>query len=246
VEKIALITGGSSGIGLATATLLHKEGYKVIITGRNTQKLDEVRQSIGHNCFAYEMDMSEQIKIPSFVKLVLDKFGKIDVLINNAGVNLKKSLFEVTDQEFEDIIKINTNSIFSLTREVAKHMVDAKIQGSIVNISSMAAHYGLPFVVAYASSKTAVEGMTRALAAELGSYGIRVNTVAPGFIKTPMSSKALDSDPERKNKVLSRTPLGILGEPEDIAHAISFLISEKAKFINGVVLKVDGGNSIGF
>lgn len=246
MEKIALITGGSSGIGLATATLLHKEGYKVIITGRNTQKLDEVRQSIGHNCFAYEMDMSEQIKIPSFVKLVLDKFGKIDVLINNAGVNLKKSLFEVTDQEFEDIIKINTNSIFSLTREVAKHMVDAKIQGSIVNISSMAAHYGLPFVVAYASSKTAVEGMTRALAAELGSYGIRVNTVAPGFIKTPMSSKALDSDPERKNKVLSRTPLGILGEPEDIAHAISFLISEKAKFINGVVLKVDGGNSIGF
>ena len=130
--------------------------------------------------------------------------------------------------------------------EVVKVMKDQESKGNIVNISSMAAKYGLPYVIAYSAAKTAIEGMTRALAVELGPIGIRVNAVAPGFILTAMVSKALDSDPERKQKVLSRTPLGRLGEPIDIANAISFLVSDKAKFIHGAILNVDGGNSIGF
>jgi NAD(P)-dependent dehydrogenase (short-subunit alcohol dehydrogenase family) len=113
-------------------------------------------------------------------------------------------------------------------------------------IGSMASHYGIPKVISYTASKAAIEGMTRALAVEWGPYGVRVNCIAPGFVSTAMSSKALDDDPERKEKVLSRTPLGRLGEPADIAEAALFLASAKAKYITGVVLPVDGGNSIGF
>jgi len=121
-----------------------------------------------------------------------------------------------------------------------------KKKGVIINISSMASQYGLPKVIAYTASKSAIEGMTRAMAVELSPKGIRVNCIAPGFIATDMSAKALNADPERKNKVLSRTPMGHLGETKDVAAAAVFLASEEAKYLTGVVLPVDGGNSIGF
>jgi NAD(P)-dependent dehydrogenase (short-subunit alcohol dehydrogenase family) len=135
--------------------------------------------------------------------------------------------------------------MFSLTREVAKIM-QQQCSGVVLNISSMASRYGMPYVIAYTASKSAIEGMTRAMAVELSPFGIRVNCIAPGFIRTNMSSLALDKDPDRKKKVLSRTPLGRLGKPEEVADAALFLISESASFITGVVLPVDGGNSIGF
>jgi NAD(P)-dependent dehydrogenase (short-subunit alcohol dehydrogenase family) len=118
--------------------------------------------------------------------------------------------------------------------------------GSIIMISSMASHYGIPGVVAYTASKAAVEGMTRALAVEWSPHGVRVNCIAPGFIATPMSARALESDPARKVRVLARTPMGMLGEPADVAHAALFLASSQARYITGAVLPVDGGNSIGF
>lgn len=246
MKKVIIVTGGSSGLGLATAQLLHQQGNQVIITGRDPKKLNDALEIIGSGCDAIALDMNDETQFPEFVNRIINKYGKIDALVNNAGINSKKAFLEVTDADFDNILKVNTSGVFSLTREVVRHMIHNEINGSIVNISSMAAQYGIPYVIAYTASKTAIEGMTRALAVELGSKGIRVNAVAPGFIKTPMSAKALDNDPERKNKVLSRTPLGILGEPIDIAHAVSFLISAEAKFINGVILKVDGGNSIGF
>src|SRR5690606_22437737 len=126
-----------------------------------------------------------------------------------------------------------------------KQMVPRR-QGCIINISSMAAQYGIPKVIAYTASKTAIDGMTKAMAVELSGQGIRVNAIAPGFIATDMSAKALDSDPERKGKVLSRTPMGYLGEPKDIGTAAVFLASDAAKYITGVILPVDGGNSVGF
>ena len=125
-------------------------------------------------------------------------------------------------------------------------MLEKQIKGSIINISSMASRYGIPKVIAYTASKSAIEGMTRAMAVDLSPKGIRVNCIAPGFIETDMSAKALNNDPERKNKVLSRTPLGELGQPSDIGDAAAFLASDAAKYITGVVLPVDGGNSIGF
>ena len=176
---------------------------------------------------------------------VIDKYGKIDILVNNAGINLKKAILEVSDEEFQKIILTNQTTTFCITRAVAGFMKEQG-KGCILNISSMAAIYGLPYVIAYTASKAAIEGMTRAMAVELSPVGIRVNCIAPGFIRTNMSSVALDKDPERKKRVLSRTPMGRLGKPEEVANAAYFLVSDEASFITGVVLPVDGGNSIGF
>ena len=139
----------------------------------------------------------------------------------------------------------NVSAMFSLSREVVNHMM-RKNGGSIINISSMASQYGLPKVIAYSASKAAIEGMTRAMAVELSPKGIRVNCIAPGFIATDMSAKALNNDKERKDKVMSRTPMGALGMPADIGDAALFLATESSKYITGIVLPVDGGNSIGF
>ncbi len=152
---------------------------------------------------------------------------------------------EVTDEDFQNIIQTNTTSVFVMSREVTRFMLE-KGSGSIINISSMAARYGIPYVISYTAAKSAIEGMTKAMAVELSPKGIRVNCVAPGFIATNMSAKALDSDPERKQKVMSRTPMGKLGEPADVAEAVYYFASDAAKYVTGVILPVDGGNSIGF
>ena len=179
------------------------------------------------------------------ISVITEEFGQIDILINNAGINQKKPFTEVTDEDFQQIIQTNLTSVFVISREVAKAMLQQK-NGCIINISSMAAQYGIPYVIAYSAAKTAIEGITRSMAVELSPEGIRVNCVAPGFIVTNMSAKALDNDPQRKQKVLSRTPMGKLGEPDDVAAAVLYLVSDAAKYITGVILPVDGGNSIGF
>jgi len=176
---------------------------------------------------------------------VIGRYGRIDILVNNAGINMKKEFTEVTDEEFDRILLTNVKAVFSLSREVVKTMLPHG-SGNIINISSMASQYGIPKVIAYTASKSAIEGMTKAMAVELSPKGILVNCIAPGFIATDMSAKALNSDAERKQKALGRTPLGRLGEPGDIGDAALFLASEQAKYLTGVVLPVDGGNSIGF
>jgi NAD(P)-dependent dehydrogenase (short-subunit alcohol dehydrogenase family) len=243
--KIAIVTGGASGLGLATAIKLVENNIRTIIVGRNEQNLKEVTANLGGLCHYKACDLSNLKAIPELVADIVNEHGKIDILVNNAGINLKKAFTEVTDEEFELVIKTNLTSVFALSREVAKAMLKEK-SGSIINISSMAAQYGIPYVIAYTAAKTGIEGMTKAMAVELSPEGIRVNCVAPGFIATNMSAKALDSDPQRKQKVLSRTPMGKLGLPEDVAEAIVYLSSDAAKYVTGVILPVDGGNSIGF
>lgn len=243
--KIAIVTGGASGLGLATAIKLVENNIRTIIVGRNEQNLKEVTANLGELCRYKVCDLSNLKAIPELVADIVNEYGKIDILVNNAGINLKKAFTEVTDEEFELVIKTNLTSVFALSREVAKVMLKEK-SGNIINISSMAAQYGIPYVIAYTAAKTGIEGMTKAMAVELSPEGIRVNCVAPGFIATNMSAKALDSDPQRKQKVLSRTPMGKLGLPEDVAEAIVYLSSDAAKYVTGVILPVDGGNSIGF
>lgn len=244
-KKIAIVTGGSSGIGFAIAKKFTEQNIHTIIIGRNKQSLDEAVSCLGTNCETIAFDITNLGGIPDVIKAIVKKHGNIDVLVNNAGINMKKPALEVTDQEFQQILLTNLTSVFAITREVAKNMV-AKKSGSIINISSMAAQYGLPGVVAYAASKTAIEGVTRTLAVELSPQGVRVNCIAPGFIATKMSATALNGDPERKQKVLSRTPMGRLGDPQDVANAAYFLASDDSTFITGTVVAVDGGNSIGF
>ncbi|HEY4326921.1 MAG TPA: SDR family oxidoreductase [Mucilaginibacter sp.] len=244
-NKTVIITGGASGLGLATTKKFVENGFKTIIIGRNENNLAEVCKSLGELCSYKVFDLSNLKGIPQLVKELVEENEQVDILVNNAGINQKKKFTEVTDEEFQQVILTNLTSVFALSREVTKLML-VKKSGCIINISSMAAQYGIPYVIAYTAAKTGIEGMTKAMAVELSPEGIRVNCVAPGFIATNMSAKALDSDPERKQKVMSRTPMGKLGLPEDVAEAIFYLSSDAAKYVTGVVLPVDGGNSIGF
>jgi NAD(P)-dependent dehydrogenase (short-subunit alcohol dehydrogenase family) len=244
-KRVAIITGGGSGIGLAIAEKFTTNKILTIIVGRDEEKLKKAKEQLGECCFAMPCDMSKLDCIPVLVKNIMEKFGQIDILVNNAGINMKKEFTEVTDEEFQKIITTNLCSVFAMSREVVKEMLK-KGSGSIIHISSMAAQYGLPKVIAYSASKTAIDGMTRAMAVELSPKGIRINAIAPGFIETEMTAKALNTDPERKQKVFGRTPMGYMGKPDDIGEAALFLASDAAKYITGVVLPVDGGNSIGF
>jgi NAD(P)-dependent dehydrogenase (short-subunit alcohol dehydrogenase family) len=245
-NKIAIVTGGGSGIGLAITEKFVQTGLRTIIIGRDQKKLDCARQKLGELCEPVNFDLNLLEGIPKLVSDLTERFGQIDILVNNAGINLKKDFADVTDEEFEKIQLTNVTSVFALSREVVKCMLEKQNNGVIINISSMASQYGLPKVIAYTASKSAIEGMTRAMAVELSPLGIRVNCIAPGFIATDMSAKALNGDVERMQKVMSRTPMGKLGEPEDVADAALFLSSDAAKYITGVILPVDGGNSIGF
>jgi NAD(P)-dependent dehydrogenase (short-subunit alcohol dehydrogenase family) len=243
--KVAIVTGGGSGLGFAIAEKFTQAGIDTIIAGRDKGKLNVAKEKLGKHCHAIPCDVSDLSSIPGFVNEVLKQFGQIDILVNNAGINRKKEFTEVTDAEFQEVITTNLTAVFVMSREVVKHMQERKT-GCIINISSMAAQYGLPKVIAYSASKTAIDGMTRAMAVELSPKGIRINAIAPGFIYSDMTAKALDSDPERKAKVFNRTPMGYMGQPSDIGEAALFLASDAAKYITGVVLPVDGGNSIGF
>jgi len=244
-KRVAIVTGGGSGLGLAIAEKFTHAGIETIIVGRDEEKLKKAKEQLGDLCHALVCDVSDLTSVPGFVTDVLKNFGQIDILVNNAGINMKKEITDVTDEDFQKVITTNLTAVFVLSREVIRHMQEKK-SGCIINISSMAAQYGLPKVIAYSASKTAIDGLTRAMAVELGPKGIRVNAIAPGFIYSAMTAKALDSDPDRKAKVFNRTPMGHMGQPEDIGAAALYLASDGAKYVTGVVLPVDGGNSIGF
>jgi NAD(P)-dependent dehydrogenase (short-subunit alcohol dehydrogenase family) len=244
-KKVAIVTGGASGIGFSIAEKFVKNNIATIIIGRNQEKLNAAKGRLGALSEIFPFDLNNLAAIPELIDGLVKKYSKIDILVNNAGINLKKEFTEVTDEDFQKIMLTNVQSIFTISREVVKSMIENK-SGSIINISSMASQYGLPKVIAYTASKGAVEAMTRAMAVELSPKGIRVNCIAPGFIATEMSAKALNNDKERKDKVLSRTPMGALGLPSDVGDAALFLATSQSAYITGVVLPVDGGNSIGF
>jgi NAD(P)-dependent dehydrogenase (short-subunit alcohol dehydrogenase family) len=245
MNEVAVITGGASGIGFAIAKKFVQNNIMVVLIGRDKTRLKLACEALGELSDFEGCDLSRISDLPDVVERITARHGKIDILVNNAGMHLKKAMNDVTDEDYQKVILTNQTAMFSLTREVSRVM-QKQSRGNILNISSMASRYGLPNVIAYTASKTAIEGMTRAMAVELAQYHIRVNCLAPGFIKTNMSTLALEKDPERKKKVLSRTPLGRLGKPEEVADAALFLVSPSASFITGVVLPVDGGNSIGF
>lgn len=244
-NNVAIVTGGGSGIGLAITEKFVQAGITTVIVGRDPKKLNGAKEKLGALVVPMQADLSDLGTIPYLIKQVITQLGHIDILVNNAGINMKKDFTDVTDEDFQRVLLTNVSGLFAISREVVKTMIPNG-KGSIVNISSMAAQYGIPKVIAYSASKTAIEGMTRAMAVELSPKGIRVNCIAPGFIATDMTTTAFNNDEQRKNKAMSRTPMGQMGAPSDIGDAALFLATDASKYITGVVLPVDGGNSIGF
>ncbi|TPG71830.1 SDR family NAD(P)-dependent oxidoreductase [Hymenobacter nivis] len=243
--QLALVTGGGTGIGLEIARCMVAAGATVVITGRREAVLQDATADLGERAQYLVNDICDLGALDDLVARIEAEHGPLDILVNNAGINMKKPALEMTDEDFSRIIHTNLSAVFSLTRAAAKRMVP-RGRGCILMISSMAAYYGIDRVVAYAASKSAVEGMVKVLASEFSAHGVRVNAIAPGFIETAMSRTAMNSDPDRRDRAMRRTPMGKFGQPADIGHAAVFLASEGARYITGASLPVDGGNSIGF
>jgi gluconate 5-dehydrogenase len=241
----ALITGGGTGIGLAMAQAMAEAGARVILTGRRAERLQAACAEIGERANAIPHDINDLASIPALIEKIEADFGPVDTVVNNAGVHLKKPMVDTTDAEFLSVIQTHVLGAFALSRECAQRMV-ARGSGSILNIVSMTALFGMPLAIAYSTAKTALLGQTRALAVELSPLGIRVNAIAPGYIHTPMSDRAFANDPARMQKAMGRTPMGKRGDPMDVGYAAVYLSSPAAQYITGVILPVDGGTSIGF
>ena len=239
-NSIALITGGGTGIGFAIAKQLHSMKYTVVLTGRRKDKLVEAKKKLRNRCHIYENDISDKSSIKNLVNNVEKNVGNIDILINNAGTHLRKVALDTTDEEWSNVIDTNLNSVFSLSRECSKKMIKRK-KGNIIMIGSVTSIMGLPDVAADATTKTALTGLTRVLAIELGRYSINVNCICPGFIKTAIFDRVKKKDPKRFDKILSRTPLNRFGKVQDISTVVGFLCSPGANFITGSIIPVDGG-----
>ncbi len=239
-NKVAIITGGAQGIGKAAVKRFAEEGAVVIIWDVNEEKasstINEFR-NISDKIIFQKVDVTKLESVTEAAKQIIEKHQKIDILINNAGITRDASFLKMTSEQWQQVIDVNLTGVFNCTKAVAPFMVD-KLYGKIVNTSSVVGLYGNFGQTNYVATKSGIIGMTKVWARELGRKGINVNAVAPGFITTEMVSTV----PEKVLDMLKeRTPLGRLGEPEDIANAYLFLSSDEAKFINGAVLSVDGG-----
>ena len=243
--KTALVTGGATGIGYGIAEAFIELGATVVITGRRSNVLKEAKERLGDQCIIQVNDVCKKEDHAPLVKKIEQGAGSIDILVNNAGLHGKKPSLDCTEEEFSMILDTNLHSIFSLTQKVLPGMIERQ-SGSIINISSMSALFGLPQVSAYSSSKAALLGLTQSLTSEYSESGVRFNCIAPGFIESKMFRNIMDQDPDREQKILGRTPLNRFGLAEEIGSAAAFLASDAAKFITGICLPVDGGAAIGF
>jgi 3-oxoacyl-[acyl-carrier protein] reductase len=234
--KVALVTGGSRGIGAAISRELAKAGAKVALNYRAGQEAaNEVAGEI--RGLAVRADVSKPEEVQALIERVEGELGDIDALVNNAGVTRDTLIARMTDDDWQTVIDTNLRGTFNTSRAVSRKMLRRRA-GSIVNLSSVVGVHGNPGQANYAASKAGIIGLTKALARELGSRGVRVNAIAPGYISTELTDVLND---EQRGLILQNTPLGRLGEPEDVARAVRFLCSDEAAFITGEVLLVDGG-----
>jgi gluconate 5-dehydrogenase len=243
---VALITGGGTGIGLGVAQCFVSQGAQVVITGRREEVLRSAAAGLGERA-SYEVhDVTEIDNAASLFDLAEQRHGPVTCLVNNAGNQVRKAAEEVTDEEFSSVWDVHVRGAFALSQEAARRMMAREEGGSIIFMASMTSLFGIPYVVPYATAKTAHLGLVRTLAAEWSGRGVRVNAIAPGWIETEMSRGAFEEVPDRLVKVMGRTPMNTLGKPDDIGWAAVFLASPAAKFITGTCLPVDGGAAIGF
>jgi NAD(P)-dependent dehydrogenase (short-subunit alcohol dehydrogenase family) len=241
--KKVIITGGSKGIGREMALQFALYGADVIITGRNEEDLRRTTAeltTINPNCFHIRADVTNVDEIGSMVSHALQRFGKIDIHVNNAGINIPKPALEVTEEDWDRVLDTNLKGTFFCSQAVGKSMIEREIPGKIITIVSQMAFVGYVKRAAYCSSKGGAVQLTKALAIEWAKYNIKVNAVAPTFIETELTKKMFE-DKQFFEDVLSRIPIGSLAKPEDVSNAVLFLASERANFITGETIRVDGG-----
>ena len=243
--QTALITGGGSGLGLGIASCFVKAGARVVLVGRRAHVLERAARKLGRAAFVEPHDITELDEAQHLVERVVQRVGPVSILVNNAGVHLKKAAVDTTPSEFNAVLQTHLVAAFSLTRALLHGMIKRR-RGNVLFTASMASLFGIPSVVAYAAAKSAYLGVVRSLATEVSRDGVRVNAIAPGWIESRMMRTALNGDPQRSRKILARTPMKRFGSAEDIGWAATYLCSPAARFVTGVVLPVDGGVSIGF
>jgi NAD(P)-dependent dehydrogenase (short-subunit alcohol dehydrogenase family) len=245
-NETALITGGGSGLGMGMARCMVAAGAKVVLAGRREVELAKACEELGSQSRFIAHDITELDRAGELLKRAEAAAGSaISILVNNAGIHLKKTAATTTPGEFNSVLQTHVVAAHALTAAVLPGMIQRK-HGSILFTASMSSIIGLPSLVAYSAAKSAYLGMVRSLASEVSAQGVRVNAIAPGWIESVMLRKALSGDIERERKILSRTPMGKFGEAEDVGWAAVYLCSPAAKFVTGVVLPIDGGGSIGF
>jgi gluconate 5-dehydrogenase len=244
--ETALITGGATGLGFGMARCFVQAGARVVLVGRRQAELDKACAALGPAAGSIAQDITALERAGELVERAEQTAGAaVSILVNNAGTHLKKSAVDTTPEEFASVLQTHVLAAHALTRQVLPGMLRRR-HGNVIFIASMASLFGVPQVIAYSAAKSAYLGMVRTLATEVSSHGVRVNAIAPGWIETAIVAQSVSSDPPRKARIMSRTPMGAFGQPDDIGWAAVYLCSPAAKFVTGIVLPVDGGASIGF
>ena len=236
--KVAIITGSARGIGREIALRLAEAGATVVVSDvADAEPAAEEIRKMGHQSLAVAADVTSTSDVAGMVEKVTAEYGRIDILVNNAGIARDQLLMRMSEEDWDAVLNVNLKSVFLCTRAVLRQMVKQR-WGRIVSISSIVGIVGNPGQANYASSKAGIIGFTKTIAREVGSRGITVNAIAPGFIVSKMTEQLGE---EQKSEMLKRIPLGFLGTPRDVAEAVAFLSSEEARYITGQVLGVDGG-----
>ena len=246
VDKIAVVTGAAQGIGKVIAETLARCGADLVIADIQMEKAESVAQEIaantGRRAIAVRVDVTDHGSAKAMIDRAIAEFGQVDILVNNAGTTRDKLLMQMKESEWDTVLNVNLKSVYNCCRAVIRPMLRARKGGRIINISSVSGLGGQVGQTNYSASKAGIIGFTMSLAKEVGPRQITVNAIAPGYIPTLLTD---DLPEELKQTILQMTPLGRFGRPEDIAHVVAFLASEKAAYITGVTLRVDGGLAIG-
>jgi NAD(P)-dependent dehydrogenase (short-subunit alcohol dehydrogenase family) len=237
--KVTLITGGSTGIGAACAERFAREGAKVVIADVNMQAGQALAQQL--KASFVRCDVSDKSQIDYAIAYVLSQHGRLDVLVNNAGIFKASPFLEVTEEDFDVVMSVNLRGAFFMAQAAARAMVQCQARGSIINMSSVNGVLAIPVIASYNMSKGGINQLTRAAALALADHGIRVNAVAPGTIATELAAQAVLTDDAAKARILSRTPMRRLGEPQEVAEVVAWLASEASSYITGEIITIDGG-----